>query len=456
MSRILLRAGRSPLEALSATASIDYVPGGTFAGNIGNMMFSGAVDRILSTTDAEVVPNTYLGERKGVTQVYLDRVNAEFDHFVIPLANAFRPSFAYRLETLARTIEGLKIPTTVVGVGVGGNVASLARGLDTASDELKRIVRRFMHAVLDRSAKVGVRGAETRHFLRALGYGDEHVQVIGCPSLFRYGAGLRVSKLTAHLRADDPIAITITPTIEEMQECSTRHASAYPRLVYIPQDIATLRVLLSGTNPKQFDPRMPTHTGHPFYRENRMISFTDSPSWIAFMRTLRFCFGTRIHGNFAAIVAETPAVVLVHDTRTLELVEYFQVPYRYVSEAAHLEAADLYADADFTAFNSGHAGRFESFLGFLHENGLQTIFDPGKENPEYDRRLAALPSALPLRPRGGARRKAGPKEWMRRTLWRKSYRFSAAVPHVPSSILGVVGSTMARKLLPGSERPDTG
>src|SRR5690349_24357089 len=128
MSRILLRAGRSPLHALDATASIDYVPGGTFAGNIGNLMFSGAVHRILSTSDADVVSNAYLGERRGVTQAYLDRVNADFDHFVIPLANAFRPGFADTLKQLTRTIEGLRIPATVVGVGIGGAVSSLAGG----------------------------------------------------------------------------------------------------------------------------------------------------------------------------------------------------------------------------------------------------------------------------------------------------------------------------------------
>ena len=447
MSRILLRAGRSPLDALDATASIDYVPGGTFAGNIGNLMFSGAVHRILSTNDADVVSNAYLGERRGVTQAYLDRVNADFDHFVIPLANAFRPGFTDTLKRLTRTIEGLRIPATVVGVGVGGTVSSLAGECGTASGELKRLVRRFMDAVLDRSARVGVRGDQTRQFLRGLGYGDEHVQVIGCPSLFRYGANLRVSKPSARLTTDDPIAINITPSVEEMHECSARHASIYRRLVYIPQDIATLRVLLSGTNPKRFDPKMPTYTGHPFYRDNRMISFTDSPSWIAFMRTLRFCFGTRVHGNFAAIVAGTPAVVLVHDKRTLELVEYFDLPYRYAWEATHLDAADLYEDADFTRLNSGHADRFRTFLAFLRENGLETIFDPGKENPDYDRHLAAVPPVLPLRPKDGARRPAGPTEWIRRTLWRNTYRFSAAVPHMPRSVVGVVAFRIARKLL---------
>jgi hypothetical protein len=444
VSKLLLRAGRSPFEVLDAASAIDFYPGGAFAGNIGNMVFSDAVHRILSTPDADIVANTYLAERKGVTQAYIDRVNAEFDKFVVPLANAFRPSFAHTLERLTRTISGLRIPVIVLGVGVGGEVASLSDDRKDAPEELKRIVQRFMNAVLDRSARVGVRGENTRQFLRSLGYHDEHVQVIGCPSLFRYGPDLRIDKDGNPLTIDDKIAINLTPSVEQMAECSRRHAGLYPQSIYIPQELAALRVLFRGIDPKHPDAKIAMHMGQVFHAQNRVISFIDSRSWIDFMRTVRFSFGTRIHGNIAALIAGTPAVVVVHDARTQELVDYHQIPSRPASKAAGLDAAELYDAADFSDFNAGHVQRLKIFHDFLRENELETIFDHGKANRDYDRRLAALPLAPPLRP--GSGRHIGRVHQVRRMVRRRTYRFSAPVPHAPASLLDAATRLIARKL----------
>src|SRR5436190_19684926 len=89
LKRILLRSGKSPFHVLSPRASLEDYPSGVFAINSGNMVFSDAMHRILSTPGTDVIPNTYLGERLGVNQPYLDRVNSEFSHFVVTLADAF-------------------------------------------------------------------------------------------------------------------------------------------------------------------------------------------------------------------------------------------------------------------------------------------------------------------------------------------------------------------------------
>jgi hypothetical protein len=428
MARILLRAGKSPFQVLGHQEALEYSPWGVFRMNSGNMVFADAVHRILSKPGAEIVVNSFLGERPGVTRRYTDRINAEFDHFAIPLANAFRPSFMDSLARLTHTIKALRIPVSVIGVGIGGGVGSLSRPIDEVSEDMRRGVRAFVDAVLDRSASIGVRGEHTRRFLRALGYGDDVVTVIGCPSLFRNGSALFVERGSA-LNRESRISMNVSPYVPYMGPLSLYHAARYPRLSYIPQDIATARVMMWGQNPETFDKSMPTHMGHPLFAKDRMFFFVDTRSWTEHLDKVDFSFGTRIHGNIVALVTGTPAVVLVHDTRTRELVDHHEIPYRLVSDLpGQVDAADLYAEADFTRFNAGHRARFDVFRAFLDRNRLATIFDKGEANPAYDAELAALALPGPILAKPQARKPSPARD--------DRYRFDAPLPHEELSMLG--------------------
>ena len=436
LARILLRAGKDPFTVVSPESSLEDYPAGVFGKNVGNLVFSDSMHRILSTPDNEVLPNTFLGERDGVTPPYLANINSNFDHFVVPLANAFRTTFLPNLALLTKTIQGLKIPVTVVGVGVSGGGGSLSKGVGDVPDELKVGVKKFVNAVLDRSATIGVRGENTRQFLAGLGYKDDVVDVIGCPSLFRNGADLTIEKRAAGITPDSQFSMNVSPYVNYMGDSSLYHAKKYKNMIYIPQDLETLRLLMWGKNPDSFSTKMPTHTGHPFYEQDRMRFFVDSRSWIDALAKLDFSFGTRIHGNIAALVARTPAVVLVHDTRTQELAEYHEIPHRLVPDLPkRVDAADLYDEADFTAFNAGHNGRFETFTKFLDKNNIEHVFQEGKANPEYDARLAALELPGPVRRIPADQQElAGRMQWMysqlRNNKNRDNYRFRAPVPHV--------------------------
>lgn len=438
MSRILLRAGKDPFTVLSPESSLEDYPAGVFGKNVGNLVFSDSMHRILSTPDNEVLPNTFLGERDGVNQGYLDNINNNFDHFVVPLANAFRSSFLPNLAVLTKTILGLNIPVTVVGVGVSGGGGSLEKGVDQVPDDLKNGVKKFVNAVLDRSATIGVRGENTRKFLNGLGYGDDLVDVIGCPSLYRNGPGLKIEKRVESLTKNSHFSMNVSPYVGYMGDSSLYHARKYPNMTYIPQDLDTLRLLTWAKNPAKFATKMPTHTGHPFYEQDRMRFFIDSRTWIDHLRTQEFSFGTRIHGNIAALVAETPAVVLVHDTRTQELAEFHEIPHRFVPDLPpKVDAKDLYAEADYTAFNAGHRARFDNFVAFLKRNNIENVFEEGKANPTYDDDLAALNLPGPVRRLPSDQHEiAGRLQWMYSQLpvnkSRDNYRFRAPVPHVRS------------------------
>ena len=173
----------------------------------------------------------------------------------------------------------------------------------------------------------------------------------------------------------------------------TSHVARYPNLEYIAQDRDSLRLLLWGDEPEGASPSspMPIHRSHPLIRDDKTRFYVDPWPWLDDVRRMDFMFGTRIHGNIVALLAGTPSYVIAHDTRTLELARYFGIPHRTTAEVTpDMDAADLYAEADYAGVMTGHAARFAVFTDYLERQGLRHVFQPGEDPTAFDRRIAAI------------------------------------------------------------------
>lgn len=391
MTRILLRAHKDPFTALSAERT--YVTD-AIGSNVGNLVFSHAAHRLLSRRGTKIISTAQLAEPK---KSRLGRRQG-FDHVVIPLANAFRNSFREKLDELSAFVEGLDadVPVTVLGVGAQGGLGGNLSRLDPLADA----VTRFMRAVLDRAPSVGVRGEVTREYLGALGFGDEHVTVIGCPSMFLRGPELTVREPRAPLTAQSQVAVNVSPYVAEMGAIVEKNAERYPRLTYFAQDVHTLGMMLgapyAGPGRRTTNPVSPEHR---LYREGRMVFCLDPWTWFDELAQREISFGTRIHGNIAALLAGTPAVVLAHDSRTLELARYYEIPFRKISKVSEkLDPARLLENCDWGPLQSGHAARWATFEGFLHAHGLQHAFETGGAADRFDAKVAKVRWPDPVRP----------------------------------------------------------
>ena len=112
MKRILMRSSMHPLKAISAGEAITQ---DVMNGNTGNMIFAHSIARALMQEDTVLdVTKT----KRNFSRAEVEKINAEYDCFVIPLANAFRPNFQDDLDFMTRLIKKLKIPCIVIGVGV--------------------------------------------------------------------------------------------------------------------------------------------------------------------------------------------------------------------------------------------------------------------------------------------------------------------------------------------------
>ncbi|MER5553006.1 polysaccharide pyruvyl transferase family protein [Streptomyces sp. NPDC002793] len=388
--RILLRSGKSPFDVASVEQSLDR---DVFATNAGNLIFSDAAHKILTTPRAEVFSN---GIRTDPAAA--DRINEEFDVFVVPLANAFRPTFERSLKRMTQLIKKLRIPVVVLGVGAQADLAYDAARLKP----MEPTVREFVTEVLDRSASIGVRGEFTEQYLKGMGFRD--VEVIGCPSLFMNGETFTLEKKSESLTAESRISVNGSHSAVRSHglDAIIRQAhERYPHLRFVGQNLLEAQLLhwRETPNPIGAQTSMPTHPSHPMYREGKVRLYVDPATWIDELRAFDFSFGSRIHGNIAALLAGVPSTVLCSDSRTLELCRYFGIPHRKISETPkNIDPAELYEAADFGELVNGHKERFLRFTGFMERNGLENTFHHGDSGEAFDARVSELDLPPAVRP----------------------------------------------------------
>jgi hypothetical protein len=132
--------------------------------------------------------------------------------------------------------------------------------------------------------------------------------------------------------------------------------------------------------------------------DDKSVFFVDPWPWLDHMSETDFVFGSRIHGSIAAVLSGTPSYLLAHDARTLELARYFDLPHRPMADTPpDVDAADLYAEADFGPLMAGHPERFRRFTGYLEQHGLRHVFQPGEDTTAFDTRLAGVRFPAPVR-----------------------------------------------------------
>lgn len=402
--RILVRSGKDPLTPVSPESTCES---NLMGNNVGNLLFSAASHKLLSGHGNVV-------ESHGLSRfTYTDpgEINERFDVLVLPFANALRKKFEPKLLRYTKLIEKLKIPVVIAGIGAQTSI-------DGDLDELRPVdgsVTRFMRAVLERSGTVGVRGEFTETYLNSLGFRD--VEVIGCPSMFTNGPDLYVRKRDPGLGAESRIAVNAS-SAGPMAKIVDRHAARYDGMRYICQDGRELELLLWGrgfsASNKRFN--LPKSKRDRLYLTDRMRICIDPWTWTQYLGTFTFSFGARIHGNLAALIAGTPAFVLAHDSRTLELARYFSVPHRRMSDVtASTDAAELYEEADYTALNNGHAERFRRFEAFLRMHGIESIFSDSDGLASFNARVARTHFPGPVKTAVGAESSelAARMDWMR-------------------------------------------
>lgn len=413
MKNIFIWSKLPPFKRFSET---EIIRDDLLENNVGNLLFRTAVARALMV-DAGQAFYTKRDVPPDLNEAWLEEINSRCACMVLPLANAFRASYMGQLEFITRLIEKLKIPCVVVGVGIQCESAEqLQRGF--AFDDT---VRRFVNVVLEHSAMLGLRGEFTAAYLEHLGYiPEKHYRVIGCPSMFSFGANLPRLEM-GNIDACARVCInTKSAASRPIHAFMQRSCKALPNYSYIPQTIQELRLLNLGApllQSRQWRLRrdfdyFPLSRGSALVKEGRVKEVFDADAWIDYMRSFDLTYGCNIHGNIASILAGTPAVVIARDLRVTEIARYFEIPTVAPNMLADKTILDVLDGLDFSGINRHHAERFERYTDFLKANELENIYAlPRQTSPTpFDiRRAEVKPLTLldPPRRLGMARRALG-------------------------------------------------
>ncbi|RFA34467.1 polysaccharide pyruvyl transferase [Virgibacillus dokdonensis] len=364
MKNYLIRAGMSPTDTFVAP----YIMlNNAIGGNVGNLIYQYSVFRTLMTEETTITPNYYKVSLKEANEI-----NEKYDALIIPLADAFRESFIPELRRYTELIRKLRIPVVVIGVGLRAPFEpKLDEGFPFDED-----VKAFVHAVLEKSSMIGVRGEITARYLSRLGFreGIDHT-VIGCPSMYTFGRQLNIRGTS--ITKDSMVCVNssrLSPI--HVLKFIAKGMKEFPNHYFIPQWMKELRLTYMGTPPiAEESEYYPVKMSDQVYIKNRVRFFLNVPTWLDFMRQADLAFGARLHGNISATIAGTPSLIVPKDARMRELAEYHNLTQIRADEITEdLNVADVVANSDFQSPTKVQAQNFDHFIDFLNKNQLPHVY----------------------------------------------------------------------------------
>lgn len=388
MKRFLIRSGISPLDVKSPE---EIIAKNSIGGNVGNLIYAYSVYRTLTTEDVTFVPDNYR-----INPSDADKINKEYDCYIIPLADAFRPDFVSSLRKYAKLIKKLTIPVIVIGVGLRAPFEpKLNEGFPFDDD-----VKAFVSAVLEKSSIIGVRGQITADYLTRLGFkeGKDHM-VIGCPSMYAFGPELNIRDTT--ITKDSLIGVNSSKlSPDNVLDFIQRSTEEFPNYYFIPQWLTEMKLTyLGNAKIKATSAYYPNDLSHKFYQEGRVKFPLNAPKWIDFLKEADLVFGARLHGNITAVIAGTPSILIPKDARMRELTEFHDLTHIWANEiTAETKLADVIEQVDFKSPEKSHAAHFENYIEFLNKNELDHIYKSGNypASVPLDDQLAKLDLLEPV------------------------------------------------------------
>lgn len=274
-------------------------------------------------------------------------------------------------ELSARSVE------QIVMIGAGAQAYEFGDGI-----ALTEGTRNFLGYVAARSVSIGVRGHYTAEVLAR--FGIHNVDVIGCPSAFwKNGASaLKWSELPKKPR----LAVHSTPLGHFRDKVSALMAHGMQHDAdYVLQSEAWMMPLLGTGGDEASLEQGILYYAYPecdpielrAWLKRKLVVFFDMEKWLQQIASYDFVYGSRFHGNMAAIQAGVPALNMPFDTRTRELCEYLNLPIlrlkHFCKDMTLQQLRDL---ADFDLFCRTYPVKQRAYADFLERNGLRHFLQP--------------------------------------------------------------------------------
>ncbi len=373
--------------------------------NPGDLAYEYSVMNALTTDESvEFIPTGYY-HFHGFSDAKIEEINATCNAFICPLADVFSDDFLFLVRRLTDLVHRLKIPCIVPCVGL----RALSGAWSAHAPEFDETVKLFVRAILEKSARIGVRGETTGRYLEKLGFRREHdFTVVGCPSMYTYGAVLPQRSLHSP-QSLERCAFSLNYRANEQDwRFIDGLAAQFKEAIFVSQNWNVFEqfMLTNGRLTSKAVESLPPFIAliKKYSKENRMRFFLNRKPWMDFLATRDISFGHRIHGAILSILAGTPAVLVPFESRTEELAKFHGIPM--ISSSPHsttqsglssimnLNAESIFNNLDFSLLAKRQKENFYNWISFLHVNNLETIFDDKSEDG-WRCRIFPLEKSLP-------------------------------------------------------------
>jgi len=351
--------------------------------NSGNMIHAAAARRIISKYVEYKKPGEW-------TNAQIDKLKSEHSHIVYVTANLIRlgtpgdhPSIKELVAnqvTLAKNIERAGLPVVVFGLGSQAPLNG-PHEFSVAPETV-----RLLKVLSDHSRKIAVRGAFTADACSRLGV--YNVEVIGCQSIFWHLSPQFTWKLSEPVRdRADKIACNFTDARSEANLIRQAMVCGYDvigqgnggeeELKQKAGASASMRIRFGWDVELAIEKGLIDRGQYELWIRDHFYQFRRPETWLDHMRRYSFSYGTRLHGNMAAMLAGTRAVWIVHDMRTKELCDHFCLPWvelKEVEGGVDLEA--LFDRADYSRCFQIYPDRYRVLFEYVDRAGLPHSLPP--------------------------------------------------------------------------------
>jgi len=345
--------------------------------NNGNMIHAAAARRMISKYVEFQRPGEW-------TDADIEQLRSENSHIVFVTANLIRlgvPGDHHTIKDLvgsqvplAKNIERAALPVVVFGLG---SQAGLSGPLElTVAPETVRLLK----VISEHSRKIAVRGVFTAEACVRLGV--KNVEVVGCQSMFWHRLP-QFSKLCDAV-ADplDRIAFNFTDARFEANLINQAIANGYDVIGQgnvAEEDLKAQKSDASALEPVEFswdvgvalEQDLIDRGQYEQWIRDHFFQFHEPEVWLNHMRRYSFSYGTRLHGNMAAMIAGARALWIVHDMRLKEVCDHFRLPSIELKEVrAGVNLESLYDRADYSRCNQIYPERYRTLFDYVDSAGL--------------------------------------------------------------------------------------
>jgi len=303
-------------------------------------------------------------------------IKEQADIIVIPAANWLAES--RDLGDLANRIEMSGLPCVVFGLG--------AQSLEAKKLKLRPGTERFLKVISERSHSISVRGDFTAEVIASCGI--DNITVTGCPSLLWHLD--RSAEIVRRETHRDPVKtiLSITPpgklnpninnfrTQLSRKLCQFGFENNFP--IVLQTEIELMKAAKGEVSLDDKETRKVldffwgglSSTDVDRYVTNNLRLFGNPTDWMVFSSNHDLVLGTRLHGVIASLLSGTPAVLIGHDTRTLEMSRQAGIPMIKAEDIIKndISPQNILEEADFDHFNKRQKSYFNDFIDFFETN----------------------------------------------------------------------------------------